>query len=642
MRRADRHTAYRDGLAEVNGTLTVQRGGGLCQLSNLLCWMFLHTPLTLVERHGHCIKDFPEPPSDAPFGVDATVAEGWLDLRVRNDTDCTFQIAVSFHGDRICGSVYAERDWGLTYQVINQDLTYYRLGGAVYEEVDIVQRAQETSSGMWVSTRRMYRNRCRIGYPPPRRYGYNRERMKPMKPQKIAVLFGGRSPEYRVSLESAAGVLRHMDRDRFTPVMVGITPAGDWLKFSGSIEEIEAGSWLNSAACVPAALSPNPSDHALLAFHDGGVEKIPLQAVFPVLHGKNGEDGSVQGLCQLAGIPVVGCGVLASALCMDKDRAHRLVQAAGIAVPHSVALTRDFDREALPARCAELGYPLFVKPGRAGSSYGVSKVRQAADLQKAIREAFQYDEQVLVEQSISGFEVGCAVIGNRTLRTGGGRRNRTRRLQFFDFTEKYSLSTARIHVPARIPEEIAAEIQETAKKSTGSWAAPVSPGGSVPHRRKANCISRGEHHSRIHASQPVSPDDAGGRAPSGAGDHPSHCGELMRNALRAWITDYAKGDNLGGFWRLYRRRQHAKNRLTRNILTFLLNRAARRHGDTWETARSSKDSSPSLTACTAYIFPAMPESAPTAAFIKMSPSGKRTAKRRKSATIASSAPERWS
>lgn len=186
--------------------------------------------------------------------------------------------------------------------------------------------------------------------------------------------------------------------------------------------------------------------------------------MFPVLHGKNGEDGSVQGLCQLAGIPVVGCGVLASALCMDKDRAHRLVQAAGIAVPHSVALTRDFDREALPARCAELGYPLFVKPGRAGSSYGVSKVRQAADLQKAIREAFQYDEQVLVEQSISGFEVGCAVIGNRTLRTGAVDEIELAGCSFFDFTEKYSLSTARIHVPARIPEEIAAEIQETAKK----------------------------------------------------------------------------------------------------------------------------------------------------------------------------------
>lgn len=116
----------------------------------------------------------------------------------------------------------------------------------------------------------------------------------------------------------------------------------------------------------------------------------------------------------------------------------------------------------------------------------------------------------------------------------------------------------------------------------------------------------------------------------------------MRNALRAWITDYAKGDNLGGFWRLYRRRQHAKNRLTRNILTFLLNRAARRHGGYLGTAPSSKDSSPSPTACTAYISPDMPESAPTAAFIKMSPSEKRTAKRRKSATIASSAPGPWS
>lgn len=107
---------------------------------------------------------------------------------------------------------------------------------------------------------------------------------------------------------------------------------------------------------------------------------------------------------------------------------------------------------------------LFVKPGRAGSSYGVSKVRQAADLQKAIREAFQYDEQVLVEQSISGFEVGCAVIGNRTLRTGAVDEIELAGCSFFDFTEKYSLSTARIHVPARIPEEIAAEIQETAKK----------------------------------------------------------------------------------------------------------------------------------------------------------------------------------
>ena len=164
VRYADRDTPYRDGLAEVDGKLTVQKGGGLCQLSNLLCWMFLHTPLTLTERHGHQVKDFPEPPSDAPLGVDATVAEGWLDLRVRNDTEVTFQIAISFDQAHITGRVYTARDLGLTYEAINENLVYYRQNGRVYEGVDVVQRAIDTSSGICVSTRRMYRNQCEIGY----------------------------------------------------------------------------------------------------------------------------------------------------------------------------------------------------------------------------------------------------------------------------------------------------------------------------------------------------------------------------------------------------------------------------------------------------------------------------------------------
>ncbi len=164
VRHADRDTPYRDGLAEVDGKLTIQKGGGLCQLSNLLCWMFLHTPLTLTERHGHQVKDFPEPPSDAPLGVDATVAEGWLDLRVRNDTDVTFQVVISFDQDHITGRVYTARDLGLTYEAINENLVYYRQNGTVYEGVDVVQRAIDTSSGICVSTRRMYRNQCEIGY----------------------------------------------------------------------------------------------------------------------------------------------------------------------------------------------------------------------------------------------------------------------------------------------------------------------------------------------------------------------------------------------------------------------------------------------------------------------------------------------
>ena len=286
-----------------------------------------------------------------------------------------------------------------------------------------------------------------------------------MDKKKIAVIFGGCSPEYPVSLSSASAVIRHMDQEKYEVIALGITKGGEWYRFYGSADDIEGDNWLSDRTlCIPAVISPDRDLHGILEFRLSGVRSTRIDAAFPVLHGRNGEDGTVQGLCELAGIPLIGCGTLASALCMDKDRAHRLVQAAGIAVPHSVALTRDFDREALPARCAELGYPLFVKPGRAGSSYGVSKVRQAADLQKAIREAFQYDEQVLVEQSISGFEVGCAVIGNRTLRTGAVDEIELAGCSFFDFTEKYSLSTARIHVPARIPEEIAAEIQETAKK----------------------------------------------------------------------------------------------------------------------------------------------------------------------------------
>jgi len=169
VRYADRKTPYRDGLAEVNGKLTVQPGGGLCQLSNLLFWMFLHTPLTLIERHGHRIKDFPEPPSDAPLGVDATVAEGWLDLRVRNDTEITFQITVTLEGDAITGRVSTDRELGLRYEAVNENLVYPRQSGAVYEEVDVVQRAMDSATGICVSTRNMsplplcsyHRNPCK-------------------------------------------------------------------------------------------------------------------------------------------------------------------------------------------------------------------------------------------------------------------------------------------------------------------------------------------------------------------------------------------------------------------------------------------------------------------------------------------------
>lgn len=136
----------------------------MCQLSNLLFWIFLHSPLTVVERHGHGSKDFPEPPSDAPLGVDATLAEGWKDLKVRNDTDYTFQLHIAFDGENISGYLYADRQDPLDYSVSNGPVAYYRRQGVVWEEVDVIQSLTNRENGQLQGARTLYRNVCRIGY----------------------------------------------------------------------------------------------------------------------------------------------------------------------------------------------------------------------------------------------------------------------------------------------------------------------------------------------------------------------------------------------------------------------------------------------------------------------------------------------
>ena len=176
-----------------------------------------------------------------------------------------------------------------------------------------------------------------------------------MKRLKIAVLFGGCSPEYSVSLQSAAAVLQNMDSSKYEAVMVGISKTGDWYSYTGPIENIKTDTWLDPETCTPAVVLPNRSEPALLVFGQGAMQKIRLDAAFPVLHGQNGEDGTVQGLFGLAGIPLVGCGVLASALCMDKDRAHKLAQAAGAAIPHSIVLERQINLNIVRAKADALG-----------------------------------------------------------------------------------------------------------------------------------------------------------------------------------------------------------------------------------------------------------------------------------------------
>lgn len=284
----------------------------------------------------------------------------------------------------------------------------------------------------------------------------------PEMKKKIAVIFGGCSPEYSVSLHSAYSVISHMDKTKYEPVLVGISLNGNWYRFEGDLEKIESDTWYNNTDCTPVVVSPNRTEHNLLQLRNDKVSKIPIDAAFPVLHGKNGEDGTVQGVFELAGIPVVGCGVLSSALCMDKDRAHKLAHASGVSVPASFVLEKNTNVEIIMKQAEKIGYPLFVKPVKAGSSYGITKVTDRNTLPAALKSAFAYDEKIIIEECISGFEVGCAVLGNDTLIVG-----EVDEIElsdgFFDFTEKYTLKTSAIHVPARVEVETAEKIKQTAQ-----------------------------------------------------------------------------------------------------------------------------------------------------------------------------------
>ena len=244
-----------------------------------------------------------------------------------------------------------------------------------------------------------------------------------MKRKTIAILFGGKSSEYEVSLQSAAAIIKNFPQEKYDLYLIGITRAGQWFHYDGEIEKISNDTW-NQELLNPVTVCLEPERQAVMEIVDNKIIYQQIDAVLPVLHGKNGEDGTVQGLMELAKIPVLGCGLLASALCMDKYRAHQLVKAAGIKVTRSVLVhnINDFNVKAL-------NFPLFVKPLKAGSSYGISKVVKMEELTKALEYAFNYDNEVIVEEAV----------------------------------EEYTLKTSTIHMPARIDEVTARKIQETAK-----------------------------------------------------------------------------------------------------------------------------------------------------------------------------------
>lgn len=283
-----------------------------------------------------------------------------------------------------------------------------------------------------------------------------------MKKKKIAVIFGGNSTEYEVSLQSAFSVFENINIDKFDIVPIGITRGGEWYHYTGEKEKISNNTWFeNSKNLHPVVVSGNRFVRGFLELAADKYRVIEVDLVFPILHGKNGEDGTLQGLFELAGIPVVGCNMLSSALCMDKDRAHKLVSLAGISVPKSVTFRRFNKVTALQEIEDDLNYPFFVKPVRAGSSFGITKVTEKQELDAAVELAFEHDTEVIVEEAVNGFEVGCAVLGIDELTVG-----RVDEIElssgFFDYTEKYTLKSSKIYMPARIDAEAEKRIQQAA------------------------------------------------------------------------------------------------------------------------------------------------------------------------------------
>lgn len=291
--------------------------------------------------------------------------------------------------------------------------------------------------------------------------GYEEMQIKAKKRKRIAVLFGGCSNEYGVSLQSAAAVIAAFNLRLYKPILLGISQDGEWYRYYGSVEKIANDTWCNAEDCHRALLSPSRVTKGLLEFCSDGVKSVRLDAALPVMHGKYGEDGTVQGLLALAGIPLIGCDALASALCMDKALAQTIAASMGIHTAKSQVFHRG---EALAG--LHLNYPLFVKPVCSGSSVGISFVREPGQLAAAMAEALRHDDRVIIEERVIGVEIGCAVMesaDHRELLTGELDEIELQG-DFFDFTEKYSLQSAAIHLPARIAEWQTAEIKHLAKR----------------------------------------------------------------------------------------------------------------------------------------------------------------------------------
>ena len=286
-----------------------------------------------------------------------------------------------------------------------------------------------------------------------------------VKKLSVCVLFGGVSPEHEVSLRSAESVLNNLDKEKYNIFPVGITKTGEWILYGGrDFSKLPTGEWQHCPENRRAAISP-VRGQGLLNFEGDCVVRARIAVVFPVLHGEYGEDGSIQGLLQLAGLPYVGPGVAASATCMDKTLTKLVADRAGIRqAAWRLVTARELannPESVLDGVEKAFSYPMFIKPAGTGSSVGESKAKNREALLAALTNASKYDSKILVEEFINGREVEVAVLGNAgpAASVCGEIDSGT---EFYDYDAKYFSDCAQLYIPARIPEEGSERVRDNA------------------------------------------------------------------------------------------------------------------------------------------------------------------------------------
>lgn len=284
-----------------------------------------------------------------------------------------------------------------------------------------------------------------------------------MSKKNIVVIFGGQSSEHEVSCMSVQTIIKNINQEHYNIHLVGITKNGNWL-YVDSLEEIEKDTWRNSVK--KAILSPDATKKELLVEENGTYQSFSVDVAFPVLHGLHGEDGTIQGLFELAKIPYVGCGVLASAVSMDKFYTKVVVDTLGIRQAKWVPVRKaDMTKKEEVAQRVEgqLPYPVFVKPANAGSSQGVSKANNREELYTSLENALEHDNKVLVEEAIVGREIECAVLGGEELRASGVGEVLAA-ADFYDYEAKYFNAESKTTTSPVLPEGKEDEVRECALK----------------------------------------------------------------------------------------------------------------------------------------------------------------------------------